>query len=90
MNNKVKVGKETHSIKRAKEDEASYFYFPHIVSRMKAGWVRLLLSMNKFSEHVKKDPENWPLVVITLGVGVWGVMLVGSKYLEYNPEHKRP
>lgn len=44
------------------------------------GWRRLLEAVNKFNDHIKADPETWPLMVITCGTIGWGVAATISKY----------
>lgn len=55
-------------------------------------WLKMLRNVNEFGNHVRQDPENWPLVVVTVGTIVYGGILVMSKYYEAVPKFvfKRP
>ena len=49
----------------------------------------MISNVNKFSDHVRKDPENWPIVLLTLGTVVYGGLLVISKYFEVGEASSR-
>lgn len=42
--------------------------------------------MNEFGKHIAKDPEVWPLAVITAGTAAYGMLLTLSKYYEAVPK----
>lgn len=49
-------------------------------------WLKMLRNVNEFGYHVRRDPENWPLAVITLGTILYGGFLTLSKYYEVVPK----
>jgi uncharacterized integral membrane protein len=49
----------------------------------------MIFNVNKFNDHIRKDPESWPVVVITLGTAVYGGLLIISKYFEVGESSSR-
>lgn len=52
-------------------------------------WRYMIFNVNKFNDHIRKDPESWPVVVITLGTAVYGGLLIISKYFEVGESSSR-